>query len=383
MDRPPSSFSLSRSADFASPWGRWFCLVIIGLALAGLGAGPPILRSGHTTHPLRLSPGQMQALRAMTTGPTVVATAAILVDRRENSALYRKNADMPLPMASTAKLMTALVALETLSPDDVVTVPAEALVGGATMGLQAGARVSVRALLYGALLPSGNDAAMTLALAAAGSEAAFVERMNRRAAEWGLAHTHFVNPTGFDAPGQVSTAADLAELARRALAHPLIAAIVALPQAEIEGYHLQNTNQLLGVFVGAYGVKTGTTDEAGQVLIAAARRRQGDALSVVLRSPDRYADTRQLLEFYFAHWLWTDFGLSHNVLNRVIAPDGSAYILRTPSRPLFLPRWQSGQVWTYRRIGFDETGRPNGHFQVWLGDRILLETPITFLRQPS
>lgn len=383
MDRPPSSILPSCSADFASSWGRLVCLVIIGLALASLGAGPPILRSGHTTHPLRLSLGQMQALRAMTSGPTVAATAAILVDRRENSVLYRKNADMPLPMASTAKLMTVLVALETLSPDDVVTVPAEALVGGATMGLQAGERVSVRALLYGALLPSGNDAAMTLALAAAGSEAAFVERMNRRAAEWGLTHTRFANPTGFDAPGQVSTAADLAELARRALAHPLIAAIVALPQTEVEGYHLQNTNQLLGAFAGAYGVKTGTTDEAGQVLIAAARRRQGDALSVVLRSPDRYADTRQLLDFYFAHWLWADFGLNHNALNRVIAPDGSTYILRTPSRPLFLPRWQVGQVWTYRRIDFAETGQPVGHFQVWLADRLLLETPITFLRQPS
>jgi D-alanyl-D-alanine carboxypeptidase len=383
MDRPFSPFSSFRSADFASPWGRLFCLVIIGLALASLAAGPPILRSGHTTHPLRLSPGQMRSLRAMTTGPTVAAPAAILVDRRENAVLYRKNADMPLPMASTAKLMTVLVALETLAPDDVVTVPAEALVGGATMGLQAGARVSVRALLYGALLPSGNDAAMTLAMAAAGNEAAFVERMNRRAAEWGLAHTHFVNPTGFDAPGQVSTAADLAELARRALSHPLIAAIVALPQAEIEGYTLQNTNQLLGVFAGVYGVKTGTTDEAGQVLIAAARRGQGDALSVVLRSPDRYADTQQLLEFYFAHWLWADVGLTHNALNQVIAPDGAVYDLRTPARPLLLPRWQFGQVWTYRQIGFDETGRPFGHIQVGLGDRLLLETPIAFRRRPS
>ena len=366
-----------------SSWGRRACALIVVLALASLAAGPPLWRSGDPSHPLRLSFGQMQALRAMRTGPDVAATAAILVDRRENAVLYHKNAEMPLPMASTAKLMTVLVALETLSPEDVVTVPATALVGGATMGLQAGARVRVRTLLYGALLPSGNDAAMTLALAAAGSESAFVERMNRRAAEWGLTHTHFVNPTGLDAPGQVSTAADLAELARRALAHPLIAAIVALPSARVEGYELENTNQLLGVFEGVYGVKTGTTDEAGQVLIAAARRAQGDVLSVVLRSPDRYTDTRRLLAFYFAHWRWTDFGLSPNALNRVIAPDGSSYLLRTPPRPLFLPSWQVGQVWTYRHIGFDENGRPFGHVRVWLGDRLLLETPITFIRQPS
>jgi D-alanyl-D-alanine carboxypeptidase (penicillin-binding protein 5/6) len=383
MDGPAPPVPSSSLADVTSPWGRRACALIVVLALASLAAGPPLWRSGDPGHPLRLSFGQMQALRAMRTGPDVAATAAILVDRRANAVLYHKNAEMPLPMASTAKLMTVLVALETLAPDDVVTVPAAALVGGATMGLQAGVRVRVRTLLYGALLPSGNDAAMTLALAAAGSESAFVERMNRRAVEWGLTHTHFVNPTGFDAPGQVSTAADLAELARRALAHPLVATLVALPQAEQDGYLFQNTNQLLNTYPGAYGVKTGTTEAAGQVLIAAARRGQGDALSVVLGSPDRYADTRHLLDFYFAHWCWTDVGLSHNALNRVVAPDGSSYLLRTPPRPLFLPSWQVGQVWTYRHIGFDENGRPFGQVRVWLGDRLLLETPITFIRQPS
>ncbi len=383
MDGPTPPVPTSPSVALTSPWGRRAYGLIVVLALASLAAGPPLWRSGHTTHPIRLSAGQMQALWAIRTGPDVAATAAILVDRRENAVLYRKNAERPLPMASTAKLMTVLVALETLSPDEMVTVPEAALVGGATMGLQAGERVSVRTLLYGALLPSGNDAAMTLALAAAGTEAAFVERMNRRAAEWGLSRTHFVNPTGLDAPGQVSTAADLAELARRALAHPLIAALVALPQAEQDGYLFHNTNQLLNTYPGAYGVKTGTTEAAGQVLIAAARRGRGDALSVVLGSPDRYADTQRLLEFYFQHWLWTDVGLSHNALNRVVAPDGSSYILRTPPRPLFLPGWQFGQVWLFRHIDFDENGRPFGHVRVWLGERLLLETPITFFRQPS
>lgn len=362
------------------------------LALASIGAGPPVLRSGHVAHPLRLSAGQMQALLAERSGPSIDASAAALVDRPSNTVLFAKNADMPLPMGSTTKLMTVLKAAEALTLDQVVTVPEAALVGGTSMGLQKGERVSVRALLYGALLPSGNDAAMVLALNAAASEDAFVAQMNEQATAWGLRNTHFANPTGFDAPNQASSALDLAALGRRVLDDPLFASIVRQPEATIEGYTLKNTNDLLTTFAGAYGVKTGTTDAAGQVLIGAARRSYGDgvtgdgaitgdAIMVVMNSPDRYAEARRLLDFYFGHWLWLDPGLRRDVLNRVTAPDGVIYLLHTPAQPLFLNRWQASQLRTFRRIDLDEAKQPGGVYEVWLGDQKLLETPIQFIRQ--
>ncbi|RME82140.1 MAG: D-alanyl-D-alanine carboxypeptidase [Caldilineae bacterium] len=361
---------------------RWLVFLLISLALWTVAAGPPHLRSGHPA-PIRLSPSQIRTLAEIARGPQVEAAAAALSDRPSATVLWAKNADASLPMASTTKLMTALLALESLDPDQIVTVPPEAIVGNASMGLQAGEQVSVRALLYGLLLPSGNDAAMTLAIAAAGSEAAFVEEMNRRAAAWGLTQTHFANPHGLDAPGQVSSARDLLALARRALDHPLLAQIVATPSITIEGYTLTNTNRLLTSYPGTYGVKTGTTDAAGQVLIAAARRPTGDALGVVLNSPDRYRDMPRMLDYYFDHWRWVDTGLRPAAINKVMAPDGTLYRITTPSRPLLLQTWQILQLRAERRIAFDVDGHPSGVYQVWLGEEKLLETPLTFEPLPS
>ncbi len=381
---PPASAASGPRRTGVSLKPAWpATLLIILLALLCVAGGPPVLVSGHSAFPLRFTGGQIAAMAAEQAGPPVQAAAAALVDRPSNATLFARNASTPLPMASVTKLMTVMEALESLAPDQVVTVPAAALVGGASMGLQAGEQVDVLTLLYGALLPSGNDAATTLALAAEGSEAGFVARMNEQAAAWGLSQTHFANPTGLDAPGHASSALDLAALGRQALANPLVSGIVAQPSANIGGYSLQNTNELLGVYDGAYGVKTGTTDAAGQVLIAAAKRSTGDALAVVMNSPDRFAEARRLLDFYFQHWLWQDAGLSRDVLNRVTAPDGTVYALRTPPQPLFLDRWQASQLRTFRRVSFDEANQPSGVYQVWMGDQLLLETPIQFIQQPS
>lgn len=349
------------------------------MALSCVGAGPPQLRSGHT-HPLRLTQGQIDSIMIVKAGPEINASAAAIVDRASDAMLWSKNAELALPMASTTKLMTALVALESLSPDDVITVPAAAIIGNASMGLTAGDQVSVRALLYGALLPSGNDAAMTLAIAAAGSEAAFVERMNQRAAEWGLQKTHFVNPHGLDAPDHVSSARDLSALTRRALDNTIISEVVSTPQITIEGYPLTNTNLLLNAYDGAYGVKTGTTDEAGQVLIAAVDNGHGDALTVVLNSPDRFAETPRMLDFYFDNWQWLDLKLRQNALNKITAPDGSMYTLYSASRPLFLQHWQVDQLRTSRAISFDANNEPAGLYQIWLGEEKLTDVPIQFKR---
>jgi D-alanyl-D-alanine carboxypeptidase len=244
--------------------------------------------------------------------------------------------------------------------------------------------VQVRTLLYGALLPSGNDAALALAIAAAGSEQAFVDKMNARAAEWGLSHTHFVNPHGIDAPEHYASARDLAQLALRALKNPLIAQIVATPVQDIEGFHLVNTNQLLTTTPGAYGVKTGTTDNAGQVLIGAVQRSgQGDVLTVVMNSPDRYAETAGLVDFYFSHWAWIDVGLKQDVLNRATGPDGARYLLSTPPVPLFMQRWQIAELRPLRIVSFDAAGQPSGLYQVWYGEEKLVEVPIQFQKQAT
>ena len=373
--------------------GRAALLLLTLLAWLSVAAGPPggrsdfsrpiLWRSNHTRS-ISLTLGQMQEMSAIAQGPATRSRAGVLQDHQSGAVLWQWNADQSLPMASVTKLMTALVALETLSPDDVVLIPQAAIdvpAGYVRMGLKAGQKVQVRTLLYGALLPSGNDAALALAIAAAGDEQAFVERMNLRAREWGLTHTHFANPHGIDAPGHYASARDLAQLANRALENPLIAKIVATPMMDIQGFHLVNTNQLLATYPGAYGVKTGTTDAAGQVLIGAARRPgQGDVLTVVMNSSDRYAETTGLMDFYFSHWIWVDVGLKRDVLNRVTGPDHVRYLLSTPPVPLFLQRWQIVELHPIRIVSFDVAGQPSGVYQVWYGPQKLVELPIKFVR---
>ncbi len=352
-------------------------LVLVCLSLGSIAAGPGVLRSGHN-NPLRLTAGQASALLAEKAGPTLGASSGILVDRPSGTVLWAKNPDAARAPASTTKMMTVLAATESLEPDQMVTVPAEALVGGTTMGLKAGERLSVRDLLYGALLPSGNDAATALAIAAGGDERTFVQRMNEHAAEWGLTATHFANPHGLDEAGHVSSARDLAQLGLRTLADPLLASIVRKPQARIGERQLTNTNDLLTTYDGAYGVKTGTTDNAGQVLVAAAARTDGDALTVVMNSPDRFVETRRLLDFYFEHWQSVDARLGGDVLSLVHAPDGVVYVAQTPSAPLLVSRWQGQNLRFFRDIHFDAQNQPSGVLQTWLGPDKLAETPMTF-----
>ena len=207
-------------------------------------------------------------------------------------------------MASTTKIMTALVAIEEGRLEDRVRIGPQAIrIYGSRAGLRAGQELRLEDLLHGLLLSSGNDAALAVAEHVAGSVEAFVERMNARARELGLLHTRFVNPHGLDAPGHYSTAYDLAQLARVALLHPTFARIVArkeYPIPPLGTWH--NTNRLLWSFEGIEGVKTGTTGRAGDCLVAAASRSGMRLISVVLGSDNRWADTARLLEYGFRHY---------------------------------------------------------------------------------
>ncbi len=246
--------------------------------------------------------------------PNLAAAEALAVDLDTMRPLYSRDPDAPRAPASLVKMMTAAVALDHFDADTnrVITVPAGAPsvgaeIGGTAMGLSPGERLSLRDLLYGMLLPSGNDAAYTIADAVAGDQPAFAVLMNAKAAKLGLTRTRFVQAYGLDAPGEVTTAWDLARLARYDLAHyPLFDEIVRTAYRVIgqglahRAYMLRSTNKLLGVYPGAFGVKTGTTPAAGQNLVVAARRDGHRVLVVIMGSTDRYADAGALLDYAVA-----------------------------------------------------------------------------------
>jgi serine-type D-Ala-D-Ala carboxypeptidase (penicillin-binding protein 5/6) len=240
----------------------------------------------------------------------IEARAWIVVDARSGDVLAAQAAQRRLPIASTTKLMTAYVAMKELGPEKVVrAAPYEPIYGESLMGLQAGERVSVRDLLYGLMLVSGNDAAHTLAVSAAGSEERFVAEMNRYAAALGLANTHYANSIGLDQKGNYSTAADLATLARRLLRIPGFAKIAdtrsVLLRSPRPPRRIDNSNDLLGMIPWVSGVKTGHTFDAGYVLVASGERDGVSLVSATIGAPSeesRFLENLELLEYGFSQY---------------------------------------------------------------------------------
>jgi serine-type D-Ala-D-Ala carboxypeptidase (penicillin-binding protein 5/6) len=248
------------------------------------------------------------------------ARAAIVIDARDGTVMFAKHPDAERAIASTTKLMTALLALEQARPGDVFTAPAyNAMPAESRINLRAGERMTVHDLLEALLLESANDAAETLAEGVSGSREEFVEEMNARAAELGLEHTSYANPIGLDEGGNYSSARDLASLARVLLKRPRFARIVDMPEAELEsGGHprvVENRNDLISEYPWVSGVKTGYTANAGNVLVGAADGPGGvRVISVVLGEPTesaRNSDTLALLRW----------GLSRFQRVRVLDPD--------------------------------------------------------------
>lgn len=241
-------------------------------------------------------------------GPQIEARAWTLIDGRTGDVLVSHAAARKLPIASTTKLMTAYVALHELPLDRIVrAAPYEAEYGESLLGLRAGQRISVRDLLYGLILRSGNDAAYDLALAAAGSEQRFVVEMNRYAAALGLADTHYANPIGLDQRGNYSSAADLATLTRHLLAIPAFAKIADSRSAVLRSVHprrrITTINELLRMAPWVTGVKTGHTFGALYVLVGSGQRKGVDLISVAVGAPtdeDRFNDNIDLLDYGFS-----------------------------------------------------------------------------------
>ncbi|HZS24356.1 MAG TPA: D-alanyl-D-alanine carboxypeptidase family protein [Gaiellaceae bacterium] len=280
------------------------------------------------------------AASAHASAPRPDARAFYVVNAANGEVLAAQNADERLPIASITKLMTVLVAMKHLRPSDVVTVPAAAAdVGEERIPLSPGQRITVLDLLKGALIQSANDAADALAAAASGDDVPkFVGWMNVRARALGLSDTHFVRPDGLDARGHLSSARDVAVLARVAMHLPIVRRLVRMRSATIENgsFVVHTWNDLLGVVPGMIGVKTGHTSAAGWCEVAAVRREGYTIYAVILGSPtraQRNADLQRLLA-----WSVSQYATLHLVAAQPYAwaalPYGRPRIALVARKPL-------------------------------------------------
>lgn len=233
--------------------------------------------------------------------------SCVVIDRLNKNILYGKNETNQVKMASTTKIMTAIIVLENRSLDETVEVSKKAAgTGGSRLGLKTGDKITIRDLMYGLMLCSGNDAAVCLAETIAGSVAEFSNLMNAKAQALGLSHTHFESPHGLDSDGHYTTALELALLSDYALQNPTFLDIVKTKNytVTINGYTktLSNTNELLGNLNGVYGIKTGFTNGANRCLVTACKRGNIDIICVVLGADTknfRTKDSIQLIEYVF------------------------------------------------------------------------------------
>ena len=267
------------------------------------------------SQPLFSDISQSAVIRAADTGetptaPKITAKGAILIDMATGTVLYSRNADMQLEMASTTKMMTAILVLESLSLDQKVKVPAAAAgMTGSVLGLKQGETFTVEQLLYMMLVPSANDAACTLAIAQAGSVQAFVAEMNDRAAKMGLKNAHFENAWGIHADGHYSSARDLSAIATVAMQNATFRKIVSTKEftvplaGGIKNRLIKTSNELMRDNDWVDGIKTGSTPYAGYCLVSTASKDGLRLICVVLDAKDentREAESKSLLEYGFA-----------------------------------------------------------------------------------
>ena len=225
------------------------------------------------------------------------AQKAILMDGITGQVRYEKDVDSQSLIASTTKIMTALIVCEQCNVLDRMRIPKEAVgIEGSSMYLQEGEILTVQELLYGLMLRSGNDAAVALAIYCGGTVEGFAELMNDKARILGMENSHFVNPNGLDAPGHYSTARDLAILAAYAMKNPLFRQTVSTKTVTVGDRHLTNHNKLLWRLKGADGVKTGYTKAAGRILVSSATRQGRNLVAVTINAPDDWNDHTELLE---------------------------------------------------------------------------------------
>lgn len=244
--------------------------------------------------------------------PRLSARSVLVKDLGTNTILYQKDANISVPIASTTKIMTALVASEYFKASSALTVSEGAKIVGSRVGLAFGEDLTFRSLLYGMLLSSGNDAAYAIAENYPGGVLGFVSAMNKKAALLNLTNTHFDNPAGFDSPKHFSSAKDLTVITEEALKNPELAKIFATKETNIVSidkkynHQLVNLNKLLSQVKGVLGVKTGFTQDAKENLVTFVSRDDHQILTVVLGSDDRFGESTKLIEWVYGNFKWAE-----------------------------------------------------------------------------
>ena len=356
-----------------------FVLILPISATAKSVSGAESLSVTHTT--LTAGQGTRQA------PPATSAASYALLDPTSGEFLAEKNATTRRPMASTTKIMTALVALEHLSLDDTVTVPAEAVgVEGSSVYLFTGEQITVRTLLYALLLSSANDAAAALALHTAGSIEAFATLMNEKAAALQLHDTHFCNPHGLHDAQHYTTARDLARLTAAALENETFAEIVSTkrysaPQNGTDAARLfVNHNRLLRTLDGAVGVKTGFTKASGRCLVSAAAREGLLLIAVTLNAPSDWQDHTALLEWGFSNY--TRFAPSVPPLTLPVVGGTAATVTLRAATPICLTLSADHGTVTckieaprFLFAGFEQ-GEVKGRIVYYMEGKVLAETAL-------
>jgi D-alanyl-D-alanine carboxypeptidase (penicillin-binding protein 5/6) len=314
-----------------------------------------------------------------------------MLDTKDGRELWARDANARRAMASTTKIMTAVVVLERAGLDDVVTVrKTDVKVGESGMGLRVGEELTVRQLLEGMLIQSGNDAATALAVHVAGSVEGFVAMMNAKAASLDLVDTRYMNPHGLDVPGHYTTAADLTALSRYAMRDPEFQRIVKTVSTRAVTEHfthkLENSNLMLKIYPGADGIKTGWTDEAGYCVIVSAKREGVSLVATVLGAASeegRFGQATRLLDWGFAHYRPTQVATAGERTGNVRVSD---YLERTV--PTAAAESTTVAVFDLsgpvrRRIDLlPEVGAPVvqgqvlGTMSVYQGDRLLAQVPV-------
>ncbi|MCL2324080.1 MAG: D-alanyl-D-alanine carboxypeptidase [Actinomycetia bacterium] len=302
---------------------RILSLILVGLlcfspsAFASVQPGDMIGRVPYTE--LKLSARSM---------PDVTMQAGILVSD-SGQVLWSRNADERRQIASITKIMTAILSIQMIAPDKSLTVPSVTLEAqDSTAGLKAGEVLTRHQLLQAMLIPSGNDAAKALAVLCSGSEAAFVQKMNEKARELGMTNTRFVDPDGVADEGPSSSAADVATMARYAMTLPEFREVSAEREVKfvtnLATHEYKTTNDLLLMYTGASGVKTGFTDAAGYCLVGSASRQNVQLFAVVLgteKMTTRFYEAADLLDFGFTHYRPQKLAMKGTILGRSTISD--------------------------------------------------------------
>ncbi len=315
----------------------------------------------------------------------VSAQKAILLDANTGRVLYEKDADSRSLIASTTKIMTALVVCEQCNVLDRMKIPKEAVgIEGSSMYLQEGEVLTLQELLYGLMLSSGNDAAVALAIYCGGTVEGFVGLMNDKAYRLGLADTHFENPHGLDSPNHYSTAADLAALAAYAMKNPIFLQTVSTKNVRIGNRSLQNHNKILWTVDGADGVKTGFTKAAGRILVSSSIRDGRRLICVTINDGNDWQDHKQLLETGFSRYTVEEIlskgdcvgtvevaaGQSERV--QVLAAEDFSFPLAADEQPQIV---LSGPGFAYAPV---VQGEAAGYAYICIGDDCVGKVPVVY-----